>query len=118
MKTMIYKKALNPKKRIKALSISSNTEDKDCRTHVRKSFVYKVDLCEETSPKAKPPQIFIHKETDTKKSIELFNFRVKGFFFIKHEKQQLKVRFQHTLNITIHWKKKIFSPKKSVVLTK
>lgn len=116
MRQIEYKKRQSLKHRRKMIAITERAEDKDCRTHVRKSFVYvvrRVDHIEHTPD----PEIYIQKQLDTKLNIERFCFRVKGSFYMTRERHTFKVEFCHTLKINIVWKKINFSPKKSVTLT-
>ena len=117
MKKVLYKKRINLKKRLKTFSIYSRSEDQECKTKVRKGFAYAVDWARKSKPHSKPPLIFINKTFDTKKGIETFSFHVKGYFYINYNRELMRVRFHHTLDIEIKWKVKDFSPKKSVSLT-
>lgn len=117
MKEILFKKNSDIQKRTKTLSISHINEDKDCKTHVKKSFIYMVSKVEEVEDQIQPPQIFIRKTINNKTREEHFIFEVKGYFFMSHQRFLMKVRFHHTLVIDIFWKDKIFSPKKSAVLT-
>ena len=117
VKNILFEKRINLEKRVKSFSIHSKTEDKQCKTRIAKSFTYAVDRAREAKPTSKPPLIFIHKSFDTKERTEGFSFHVKGYFFVKHNRQLMKVRFNHTLDIEIQWKIKDFSPKKSASLT-
>src|SRR3990167_2576106 len=117
MREVLYEKRLDPAKRGKVFTIDPETTDKKCTTKICKSFRYKVDRAKESDPRNRPPLVFIRKSFDTKRCIESFRFHVKGFFFISHGKELLRVRFNHALDITIHWKAKDFSPKKSASLT-
>ena len=117
MKKVLFRKRINLKKRIKTFSIYSRTEDHECKTQVRKGFAYAVDWAKEDKPESKPPLIFIRKSFDTKKGIEAFSFHVKGYFYVTHKRELMRVRFHHTLDIEIKWKVKDFSPKKSASLT-
>lgn len=117
MRKILYKKHIDLEKREKAYSIHSETEDRKCRTEVRKSFMYAVSKAKESKPRPKLPLVFIRKTVDTKKGIEEFGFHVKGHFHITHKGEPMKVRFHHTLDITIRWKAQHFSPNKSANLT-
>ena len=117
MKKILFKKRIDLDKRMKTFSIYSQTEDSQCKTHVRKGFAYTVDLSREDRPISKAPLVFIKKTLDTKKGIEGFNFHVKGHFYVNHNRRLMRVRFNHTLDIEIKWKVKNFSPKKSASLT-
>src|SRR3990172_3945339 len=117
MKNVLFKKRSDVKRGRKALSLTQKNEDQECITHVRKSFIYHVVFSEQISPNANQPQVYIKKAFDTQKRVEKFTFQVRGSFFMTHNLVLLEVRFQHTLNIRIVWKSKIFSPKKSAVLT-
>lgn len=102
--------------RSKAISVSESSEDKECKTYVRKNFVYIVSPEVQPEEDISQPDIFIKKSYDTKTKEERFSFRVKGSFYITRERSIYKVSFCHSLNINIAWKAKIFSPK-SVTLT-
>lgn len=118
MRNIIYKKKQSLEHRRKLISICENSEDKECKTYVRKSFIYIVSKAETAQEHPNPPEVFIKKRFDTKSLTERFSFRVKGTFYLNNQDRQLlKVNFCHTLRINIIWKSKIFSPKKSVTLT-
>ena len=116
MRRILYKKLTSLKNRRKAISVSEWAEDVECKTHVRKNFVY--ILAEDTSLEEplSQPDIYIKKSYDSKLKEEKFSFRVKGFFYINQGRHPIKVIFCHSLGIHIQWKSKILSPK-SVTLT-
>ena len=116
MRNIIYKKKQSFEHRRKLISISENSEDKECKTYVRKSFIYILSKAEKVEENLNPPEIFIKKRFDTKTLSERFSFRVKGSFYLNKDHGLFKVDFCHTLRINIIWKSKIFSPKKSVTL--
>ena len=118
MKNIVFKKNIDAEDKTKSLSIIQQFEDKECKTEIQKSFRYAVSSAELNAPQVCEPQIYITKSIDTKKKVEMFNFQVKGSFYITHIRLLWKVEFHHTLDIKINWKEKIFSPKKSEVLTK
>ena len=117
MKTILFKRICNPNKRTKSLTMSHQTEDEQTVTYVQKNFIYMVYKIDNTDTPINQPQIYIKKLTDHKQGLEQINFKVKGFFYLRQERMLLKVRFQHNLFIRIDHKDKIFSPKKSAVLT-
>lgn len=117
MKEILINRLCDQKKKAKFLSIGQETQDNESVTSVRKNFVYMLFPIHENPTSLNPPQIYIRKEFDHKNKVERFSFKVRGCFFITHQEQLLKVRFQHCLNIQIAWKHSIFSPKKSAVLT-
>jgi len=117
MKRVLIKKMTDPKRRIKSLSITQSKADKECRTHIRKGFLYHVSKADEQNPVTKRPQVYIKKVIDRDKKVETFNFQVKGRFYLMHARTLVKVCYHHTLDVQIFWKKN-FSPKKSAVLTK
>lgn|SRR3989338_11689257 len=117
MRNIIYKKKQSLEHRRKIISICENSEDKECKTYIRKSFIYIISKVEAMGENQNPPEIFIKKRFDTKSLVERFSFRVKGAFYITRERNLFKVDFCHTLRINIIWKSKLFSPKKSVTLT-
>jgi hypothetical protein len=119
MKLIKFKRKSDPLKGVKALTLSQKSEDKECVSFVRKHFTYNVSKTEkDIKTDIEAPEIFIKKAFDTKRGIERFNFEVIGAFFMAHGRFLFKVDFHHTLRIQIHWKTKVFSPKKSEILTK
>ena len=117
MKKVLYKKRQSLKHRRKVIAMHEFCEDQDCRTHVRKSFVYIVTSAHHGESPVESPQVYVRKFYDTKLHHEKFSFRVKGAFYMTKDRAIFRVDFCHTLKIDIHWKNKIFSPKKSVTLT-
>ena len=117
MKNILYKKRQSIKNHRKVVSINEHSDEKDCVTHVRKSFSYIVSRTDNGKYEVEVPEIFIKKAFDTKQCKENFSFRVRGAFFIKQNIDIFKVDFCHTLKIELEWKNKAFSPKKSVTLT-
>ncbi len=117
MRTIEYKKRYSLKHHRKIISINENNEDKDCKTHVHKSFVYVVSQAPLGAPALSDSQIFIRKKFDSKTNSENFLFKIKGAFYINRGRNILKVDFCHTLRIDIIWKCKILSPQKSATLT-
>jgi len=118
MKQIRYNKHNDYDNGTKALSIASRSEEKDNRTFVRKGFMYKASPSQEENPQVGSPQIHITKSFDSIRKIERFSFQVKGSFYMSHSRRLVKIDFHHNLYIKIVWKDKIFSPKKSEVLTK
>ncbi len=116
MRKILYKKLTSLHNRSKAISVAETSEDKECKTYVKKSFVYVVTPEPAQASTAQAPDIFIKKSYDTRTKEEKFSFRVKGIFFINREQSVFRVDFCHTLNIHITWKPKVISPK-SVTLT-
>lgn len=117
MKKILIKRDNSKVDKFKSMCISNRTEDKDAKTLVRKKFNYLAAISKETKPKIEAPEVHIFKSFDTAKGIEKFSFRVVGSMYLNHKEQLIKVNFKHSLNIHIYWKQKIFSPKKSAVLT-
>jgi len=117
MKKVFFKKSVNKKDRTKMVLMSSRTEDRECITDMRKSFEYKVSKDETIDLHLEAPEVHIRKILDTKKKIEKFYLKVNGKFYTKSKGIMLRIDFCHTLNIEIQWKTKIFSPKKSEILT-
>lgn len=118
MKKICFKRNKDLKKGTKFLHIISRSEDQESLTVVRKGFFYKVSKMNEAEQPVTSPEVFIRKFFDTRQRIEKFSFQVKGTFYMSHDRFLMRVDFHHSLNIKIVWKKKkIFSPKKSEVLT-
>lgn len=118
MRTVEFKRAYNKAKGIKHLTITQASEDANSSTHVDKSFIYQAVVVDSASENVQAPQIHVKKFIDTKQQIEKFTFEVKGSFLVTHDRKYVKIKFHHRLHIEIRWKNKIFSPKKSAVLTK
>ena len=117
MRDILYKKRQSLKNHRKMISINEHSEDKECKTHVRKSFIYIVKGVAKVDGAVSQPDIYIKKFFDTKSGREDFSFRVKGAFFMTRGHGIFKIHFCHTLKINITWKNKVFSPNKSVTLT-
>lgn len=117
MREILYRKKESEKKHRKMISINEHTEDGECKTHIRKGFVYIVRKVEQIDKKVAKPEIYIVKSIDSKTRVEKFCFRVKGSFYLTKDRSIVQVDFYHTLRICLYWKNKIFSPKKSVTLT-
>ena len=117
MKNVLFESQIDLEKKRKNFSIYSRTEDKQCKTQIRKSFTYVVGRTKEVNPRSKAPLVFIQKSFDTKRGVEGFSFHVKGHFHISNNDALMKVLFHHTLDIRIRWKVKDFSPKESASLT-
>ena len=116
MRHISYKKRKNLKYKRQLVSVSERNEDKECRTLVRKNFVYVVSSVPDTTMPLPPADIYIRKEFNTERKEERFSFRVKGALYTSRGRQYLKAEFCHSLQIQINWKTKNFSPK-SVNLT-
>jgi hypothetical protein len=117
MKEVILNQHKNAQCGRKHFSILQRNEESDCATRVYKSFRYQVDADPSYEEAPQAPDIFITKNFDTKRGIERFSFTVVGFFYLENRRRLHKVYFQHTLKIQIKWKSKVFSPKKSEILT-
>ena len=117
MKTINYKRRKDLNRGTKYMHISSRTENQECVTSVRKGFLYKAKISSKVDPVQTAPEVFIRKSLDTERNIEKFSFHVKGTFYMSHDRMLIQVDFHHSLNIKIVWKKKVFSPEKSEVLT-
>ncbi len=117
MRKILYKKRHSFKHRRKIILIKEMAEDKECRTIVQKSFIYKIRNSGYTNTVDTHPEIFVRKHIDNKQQKEVFHFKVKGSFSLRQGRHSYKVEFCHILKINIFWKAKIFSPKKSGTLT-
>jgi len=94
------------------VSIDEFSQDKDAKTHVRKSFLYQVSVVEDGSLEERAPEIHIQKRIDTKRQFEEFCFRTNGSFCMSNGDQVVRVEFSHALKIQMHWKHKVFLPQK------
>ncbi len=111
MKDVLYKNLTSIPKGKKTILIREKSEDQECLTYIRKSFIYLATNEVRINQPADAPQIFIKKLFNSKTKEEKFSFKVKGFFYITKDFSFVKVRFSHTLKINIHWKTKVLSPK-------
>jgi hypothetical protein len=116
MKTIVFDKQTARPRNFRRISLTQSAQEDEYVSTVKKSFSYKVSLTDAISPNVPRPEVEIRKEFDTKKRMEKFHFKVKGYFFKVHERIVAKVYFEHHLVVEIIWKKN-FSPNKSVVLT-
>jgi len=116
MKQVRYAKRNSMKDGRKRMSIWETSDEKECKTSVKKHFIYIVQSTGRTQKNLNPPRIDISKNVDTKRKEEKFHFRVKGSFYLAQNEQMFEVNFCHSLDITITWNKSI-SPKKSANLT-
>jgi len=117
MRILQFKKKTDRNNHIKTFSITQKNEDKQCVTRVHKSFLYNVSHTAKIAPVIEQPQVYIKKCFDSEKSIEKLKFKVEGCFYVTHDRVLFRVDFKHSLIIHIKWKNKIFSPKKSEILT-
>lgn len=99
----------------KVITLREHTDEKECVTDVRKNFIYVAAQAQsEESPSV--PQVHIAKSFDSLRRDEKFSFRVKGFFYVNHNRHLMKVDYCHTLRINLHWKIKTSTPKKTVTM--
>lgn len=110
MREILYKKMSTARDRRKLMSIIERSEDKSCKTFVRKNFIYIVTKESAMEPLL-DPEIQINKIRDSKAKVEKFSFRIKGVFYLTNEKCIAKVRFCHNLQIILSWKNKVAFPK-------
>ena len=117
MKHVIYRNRTSQKHHRGVVSINEYNQDKDAKTHVRKSFLYHIVPIADGDLNDHIPEVYIQKHIDTKMQTEEFCFRVKGSFVAETGVNTVRVEFSHKLRISMEWKDKAFSPKKSVTLT-
>jgi len=110
MREILYKKMTSGKDKRKLMSIIERSEDKECKTYIRKNFIYIVSAADKVE-EVPDPEIFINKCRDSKTQIEKFSFKVKGVFYITKDERIAKVRFCHNLHIDLTWKTKVAFPK-------
>ena len=116
MKEILHKKRDTLHQRGKIVSIVENSEDLECVTSVRKNFIYVVGQPVDIAQDLPAPQIKIKKSFDTKTRDEKFAFRIKGALYANRDRRLYKVMYCHSLKILLHWKSKVYSPKKSVTV--
>ena len=116
MKEVLHRARNALDQRGKIISIIENSEDQSCVTSVRKNFIYVVSQADEEPMNSPEPDIQIKKSFDTKLRDEKFAFRIKGAFYVNRNRRLVRVDYCHALKIHLHWKTKIFSPKKSVTM--
>ncbi len=111
MRKILYRKMMSLQNRRKAISVLERSEDKECKTYVKKNFVYIVTPNAKVTKALNQPDIYIKKSYDTRTKEERFSFKIKGSFYISREESCFLVSFCHSLNIHIMWKSKVISPK-------
>ena len=117
MKKIFFNKSTDTENRQKIIILSHVTEDKRSITSVTKRFNYRVSSVADVEPVLKSPDVFINKYFDKNVGVERFEFKVCGVFYAGKDRLLNRIDFEHNLEIEIYWKEKVFSPKKSVVLT-
>ena len=108
MREILFKNMTSLKRRKKTLSVSEHSEDKECQTFVKKSFIYLVSPQAQVDNALSVPVVYIRKHRNTKTQQESFCFRIKGYFYLAKDASFFKVRFCHCLKIHILWKTKQF----------
>ncbi len=115
MKNILHKTKEILKGQGKLIIIQEHSQDKDCVSDVRKNFLYLAkEVGREEDQQA--PQVHVRKSFDSLRRDEKFSMRVKGFFYVNHNRRLIKVGYYHTLKILLHWKTAIVSPSKSVTM--
>lgn len=99
----------------KVITLREHTDEKECITDVRKNFIYMAAEAQ-SEEKQSIPQVHIAKSFDSVRRDEKFSFRVKGFFYVNHNRRLMRVDYCHTLRINLHWKVKDSTPKKIVTM--
>lgn len=99
----------------KKIIIREKGEDATCVTNVKKSFIFLAQPVATSSDPA-APVVNIKKSFDSVTRCEKFTFKVRGYFFVNHNRQLVRMNYSHRLDITLRWKSKMLSPKKSVTL--
>lgn len=97
--------------RVKITKIVENSEDKDCITSVKKTFVYVLTRVTDDTQALPEPQTRIRKSFDTKTRDEKFSFRIKGSIYVNHSRRLVKsIIVIHFVSIC-DGKQKFSSPK-------
>jgi hypothetical protein len=99
----------------KVITLREHAEEKECVTDVRKNFIYMASEAP-SEEKQSIPLVHISKSFDSVRRDEKFTFRVKGFYYINHNRRLIKVNYRHTLTINLHWKIKASILKKTVTM--
>jgi hypothetical protein len=117
MRKMVYKRINNPENGSKSMVLSTRKTDRESTAFIYKSFKYAAQKTQDDNRPLTVPEIHIKKSFDSKRLREKFSFRVKGYFYMTHQRMNFKIDFEHTLRIHLYYRSKDFSPKKSEVLT-
>ncbi len=115
MRDILHKTTAILQGRGKVITLREHAEEKECVTDVRKNFIY-VATEAQSEEKQSIPRVHIKKSFDSVSRDEKFFFRVKGFFYVNHNRRLMKVDYCHTLRINLHWKVKFHTPKKTVTM--
>ena len=105
MRDILHKTTAILHGRGKVITLREHAEEKECITDVRKNFIYVASEVPNEEKQAMP-QVHIKKSFDSVSHDEKFSFRVKGFFYVNHNRRLMKVGYCHTLRINLHWKVK------------
>ena len=115
MRDILHKTTGILKGRGKVITLREHAEEKECITDVRKNFIYLATEAQ-SEEKQSIPQVHIKKSFDSASRDEKFSFRVKGFFYVNHNRRLMRVDYCHTLRINLHWKAKVTTQKKTVTM--
>ncbi len=111
MKKVIFSRDVQPKRGFKKFVLREKHLEQDNITHVKKSFSYYVTRCPRNAPQqTEEPEVFIRKNADQRRRLEMVKFEVRGKIFTKHNNVMYEVVYNHVLNIHIRWNEKIVSP--------
>ena len=115
MRNLLHKTREVLKGQGRIVLIAEHKEDRECRSDVRKEFVYvaREAAMEEALP---APQVHIEKSYDSENRDEFFSLRVKGAMYVHRHRRLMKIGYSHRLRIRLHWKDCVASPKKSVTM--
>ena len=115
MRNLLHKTREVLKGQGRIVLITEHKEDHECRSDVRKEFVYvaREAAMEEALP---VPVVHIEKSYDSENHDEFFSLRVKGAMYVQRHRRLMKIGYSHRLRIRLHWKDHAASPKKSVTM--
>ena len=115
MKHVIYKNRTSQQHHRKLVSINEFNQDNELKTHIRKSFLYRIVSIVDNDTNDYAPEVYIQKHIDTKNKTEEFCFRVRGSFVTMGAKGLVRVEFSHRLKINVKWAVKISPPKSQLL---
>ena len=102
MREILYKNLTSKKNRRRIISVSEKSENKEYRTHTRKTFVYKLSKLKSIKQvKLQTPVFYITKCYNSKTKEEKFRLRIRGVLNVARDGQNYRVDFSHGLKIDI-----------------
>lgn len=102
MRDLLFKNLTSQDKRKRVISTSEINEKEGIRSIIRRHFIC---LIREVKDKPLPqplPCLYILKETNHKKQLQKFLYRIKGSVYLVQKERLFQILFAHSLMIILH----------------